>query len=107
MIEPNLSLLPPDYAEGTRHDPAAAAASQGDRDDDDEWYQDQDGKWHESLYPVVRGTSTDLRRKKGQNRFLAEVVYLFCEQRGRYDAAVKDFAKKYGEAAPRGDGYYD
>jgi hypothetical protein len=95
LIEPNLSLLPPDYAEGTRHDPAALAAAGAHGG----WPEQRGGEWHEALHPIVRGSASDLRRKKGRNRFLAEIVYLFCEQRARYDAAAKEFSEKYAEKA--------
>jgi len=138
LVEPNLSLLPPDYAEGTRHDPvlqprhahpeahggAAAVGPGGYYDEGGNWVEGGDagdagagggsgggggyssggdgGRGYDALaagfgyeLPMAGAPAADLRRRKGRNRFLAEVVYLFCEQRDKYDALARDFTRKY------------
>ena len=100
LYEPNLSLLPPDYAEGTRHDPALAyqAGPGGDGGG-------LGGCHSDDLDAPVVGTPADLRRRKGGNRFLAELVWLFCEQRPKYDALARDFCRKYAALPPPPPGH--
>mmetsp|Transcript_36872 Transcript_36872/g.99192 ORF Transcript_36872/g.99192 Transcript_36872/m.99192 type:complete len:437 (+) Transcript_36872:462-1772(+) len=81
LIDPNLSLLPADYAQGTRHD------------------QEAEGFNHSQ----PRGY--DLREKRGSARVLAEVVHLFCDEREKYDMVCRQFANLYGEKIP--DDYFD
>ena len=75
------SLLPADYAQGTRHD------------------QEAEGFNHSQ----PRGY--DLREKRGSARVLAEVVHLFCDEREKYDMVCRQFANLYGEKIP--DDYFD
>ncbi len=70
LSEPNLAIVPPHYAEGTRHDPDSIR----------------------SFSPIVRGIA-DLRRKRKDNKILAELVYLFCEDRLKYDETVQSFSQ--------------
>mmetsp|Transcript_16136 Transcript_16136/g.20893 ORF Transcript_16136/g.20893 Transcript_16136/m.20893 type:complete len:523 (+) Transcript_16136:600-2168(+) len=163
LVEPNLSLLPSDYADGTRHDQKTSSfvshheegSSYDQNDSSYDWNDDHEGvqyggeqyinhqhhnhneeeddkekggvdkqeggssyddngsyhhegndddgsSYYESMHIVQGSPAVDLRRKKGQNRFLAEAVYLFCEQRDKYDAIAKDFATKYAHDLPRG-----
>jgi ubiquitin-protein ligase len=92
LAEPNLALLPPDYAEGTRHDPSL-------RNVHAHGAVPADGAWPEEA-PVVGPPAGDLRRRKGRNRFLAELVFLFCEQREKYDTAARDFSTRYAQLPP-------
>ena len=70
LVEPNLSLLPADYAQGTRHDQEAAGFDHSN----------------------PRGY--DLRQKKGSARVLAEVVHLFCDERDQYNMVCRKFASQ-------------
>ena len=37
----------------------------------------------------------DLRQKKKSSDFLAEIVYLFCGQRHKYDRMCRDFTRRF------------
>jgi hypothetical protein len=101
LIEPNLALLPPDYAEGTRHDPALQQHHQpahhsGGEDDASSSYWEQ-GYPQGMVAPMAGPPAGDLRRRKGRNRFLAELVCMFCEQRAKYDRAAMDFCRQFAQ----------